>query len=221
MNKQDYLERSRKLRIPQRCPFVGYCQRWMWTIYFYNYVDLPRQPQDIGLVLERAGDLPPDFDKKKIILSAEPPQISHADDYYTFYNFCPEVPLFDRLHTPGIVPQEAIASMDWTKPEGVDWKEHKHFSECLEYIQNTATTMKKFSDRKSLTSKERFEILKRDNFRCVYCGRSAEDGIILHVDHKKSVKDGGSNSPENLVTSCDTCNFGKGSSSVETGQKPT
>ena len=29
----------------------------------------------------------------------------------------------------------------------------------------------------------RYDILKRDGFRCVICGRTANDGVKLHVDH--------------------------------------
>lgn len=34
-----------------------------------------------------------------------------------------------------------------------------------------------------ITSRLRFAVLKRDGFRCRYCGRSPEDGIILTLDH--------------------------------------
>lgn len=62
--------------------------------------------------------------------------------------------------------------------------------------------------RKYLSKKIRFEVFKRDNFTCQYCGREAPD-IVLNVDHIKSVKDGGSNDMLNLITSCFDCNNGK------------
>ena len=57
--------------------------------------------------------------------------------------------------------------------------------------------------------KLRFEILKRDNFTCQYCGKSQKDGATLHVDHIKPFSKGGRTIPENLVTACFECNIGK------------
>lgn len=63
--------------------------------------------------------------------------------------------------------------------------------------------------RKPISKKLRFEIFKRDNFTCQYCGRTAPD-VILEVDHIKSVKNKGTNDILNLTTSCLACNRGKG-----------
>lgn len=62
--------------------------------------------------------------------------------------------------------------------------------------------------RKSLSKAIRFEVFKRDSFRCQYCGRSAPD-VILEVDHIVPVSEGGKNDLLNLVTSCRDCNRGK------------
>lgn len=62
--------------------------------------------------------------------------------------------------------------------------------------------------RKSLSKKLRFEVLKRDSFKCQYCGNSAPD-VLLEVDHIKPVAQGGTNDIWNLVTSCQPCNSGK------------
>lgn len=63
--------------------------------------------------------------------------------------------------------------------------------------------------RRSLGKKLRFEIFARDQYQCRYCGRSPPT-IILHVDHVVAVVEGGTDDPENLVTSCSDCNLGKG-----------
>lgn len=63
--------------------------------------------------------------------------------------------------------------------------------------------------RKQLSKKTRFEVFKRDAFKCQYCGRSAPD-VILEVDHIVPVADGGKNDMINLITSCVECNRGKG-----------
>lgn len=68
--------------------------------------------------------------------------------------------------------------------------------------------------RKNLVAnKLRFQILKRDNFRCQYCGRGAKEGATLEIDHKIPRSEGGTSKEDNLITSCKECNRGKGTSS--------
>lgn len=57
----------------------------------------------------------------------------------------------------------------------------------------------------------RFIVMKRDNFKCQYCGQSpaTDPTIILHVDHKTPYSKGGETVPENLQTLCSKCNIGK------------
>lgn len=62
--------------------------------------------------------------------------------------------------------------------------------------------------RKSISKKLRFEVFKRDAFKCQYCGESAPD-VILNVDHINPVSKGGDNDVMNLITSCFSCNSGK------------
>lgn len=57
----------------------------------------------------------------------------------------------------------------------------------------------------------RFEILKRDDHTCRYCGQSAPD-VKLQVDHVIPVALGGGDGPDNLVAACTDCNAGKTSS---------
>lgn len=56
----------------------------------------------------------------------------------------------------------------------------------------------------------RFEILRRDNHTCRYCGASAPD-VKLTVDHVVPEALGGSDDPSNLVAACAGCNGGKSS----------
>ncbi|MEN9448441.1 MAG: hypothetical protein RJA25_1731 [Bacteroidota bacterium] len=55
----------------------------------------------------------------------------------------------------------------------------------------------------------RWQVFRRDNWRCVACGRSAEDNVILHVDHIIPRSKGGKDELENYQTLCETCNIGK------------
>lgn len=62
--------------------------------------------------------------------------------------------------------------------------------------------------RKTLSKSLRFEILKRDEFTCQYCG-GKPPGVVLQVDHVVPVASGGENELDNLVASCYECNAGK------------
>lgn len=62
--------------------------------------------------------------------------------------------------------------------------------------------------RKQISTRQRFEVFKRDGFVCQYCGAHPPTAI-LHVDHIHPVKDGGTNDQDNLITSCVSCNLGK------------
>lgn len=61
-----------------------------------------------------------------------------------------------------------------------------------------------------VTRAMRYDVLRRDGFRCVKCGRGGEDGVKLHVDHIKPVSRGGKSVMSNLQTLCEDCNCGKG-----------
>lgn len=60
-----------------------------------------------------------------------------------------------------------------------------------------------------ISARLRFEILRRDSYRCQLCGRAQSDGVRLHIDHKVAVSKGGSTSEENLWVLCEPCNLGK------------
>lgn len=66
----------------------------------------------------------------------------------------------------------------------------------------------------AVSKRTRFEVLKRDNHTCRYCGGSAPD-VILTVDHVTPVALGGSDKPDNLVAACKDCNAGKASTSPD------
>ena len=63
---------------------------------------------------------------------------------------------------------------------------------------------------KPVSRRLRFEVLRRDDYACRYCGAKAPD-VPLTVDHVVPVTLGGTNEPSNLVTACRDCNSGKAS----------
>lgn len=75
--------------------------------------------------------------------------------------------------------------------------------------------------RKNISKKLRFEVFEHNNFTCQYCGKSPlKHNCVLQVDHIISVKNGGTNDRENLITSCFDCNIGKKAKSVILPQIP-
>ncbi|ANN16215.1 hypothetical protein SD37_11565 [Amycolatopsis orientalis] len=66
----------------------------------------------------------------------------------------------------------------------------------------------------AVTKRLRYEILRRDNHACRYCGATAPD-VELTVDHVVPTALGGSDAPTNLVAACKACNAGKSASSPD------
>lgn len=64
-------------------------------------------------------------------------------------------------------------------------------------------------ERAKMNDSLRYDILKRDGFRCQLCGASAKEGVKLHIDHIVPVSKGGKTVASNLRTLCYRCNMGK------------
>jgi hypothetical protein len=60
----------------------------------------------------------------------------------------------------------------------------------------------------AVSKRLRYEILRRDNHQCRYCGATAPDAKLV-VDHVTPTALGGTDTPDNLVTACEPCNSGK------------
>jgi hypothetical protein len=81
--------------------------------------------------------------------------------------------------------------------------------EQKDHTNNNAEYKKENSRSISLTL--RLKVLIRDNFRCVFCGKSPATDLDtkLHIDHIKPFSKGGKSILENLQTLCEKCNLGK------------
>lgn len=66
----------------------------------------------------------------------------------------------------------------------------------------------------AVSKRTRYEVLKRDNHTCRYCGATAPDAVIT-LDHVLPVALGGSDDPSNLVAACRDCNAGKSSTTPD------
>lgn len=95
--------------------------------------------------------------------------------------------------------------------QGYNSRVESYKAECAE-MQTKALNQKIFAkEQRSLMSDSlRYDVMKRDGFRCVLCGATVADGAKLHVDHIMSIAKGGKTEMSNLRTLCDRCNLGKG-----------
>lgn len=73
-------------------------------------------------------------------------------------------------------------------------------------IKKTATKAKRRS--RHISQSTRVDVLRRDNYRCVFCGVSSKKAE-LEIDHIVPFSHGGGNTINNLQTLCSDCNKGK------------
>lgn len=83
-------------------------------------------------------------------------------------------------------------------------------------IENKKEPISKIQRKQRRTTRDintrlRFIVFKRDNFKCVCCGRSPamDPQVVLHVDHIIPWSKNGETILENLQTLCSKCNSGK------------
>ncbi len=94
----------------------------------------------------------------------------------------------------------------------------KDFENIMKEIDDdTVSKTNREKERSLMSDSLRYDVLKRDNFRCTICGRTAADGIKLHVDHVMPVAKGGKTEMNNLRTLCNQCNSGKSDKWDENG----
>jgi hypothetical protein len=180
---------------------------------------------------ERSASLERKWKVFQSVIAEEEPSTSWADEkMYSVNQFCPEVS-YDIYgyfasdmseYADDIDPELAEKAYE---REGITelfdprWASiaPRHYTECREYsIHATFAAVKSSKaarQRDGVSPKRRWQVLARDSFTCTYCGRKPPD-VALHVDHKVSVNDGGSDELDNLLTACDKCNLGKSDSSL-------
>ena len=149
--------------------------------------------------------------------------------------FCPEVS-YDRFGLFASFLHEYIDEIDreslyeYHKRTGTldqldpkwQWITPLHYTECREYSIFAPFPGSKPSKPQrpgDISPKRRGDVFERDKRTCVYCGRKPPE-VVLHVDHRVSVKDGGTDELDNLITACEDCNLGKGASSLPDEKKP-
>lgn len=118
------------------------------------------------------------------------------------------------------VDVEIICKVTYSSPQGRNnyYKERIYNYSLLKEFYNQTVELKSQRqtrqyqiklERAKMTDSLRYDILKRDKFRCQICGSCAQDGVKLHVDHIIPVSKGGQTIASNLRVLCDRCNMGK------------
>jgi 5-methylcytosine-specific restriction endonuclease McrA len=224
-----YSGESRKLGLPPRCPIAHaeLCPR-----YWQSLDALGRNRGITTIPAEQNESLQHKWKSFSAVIAEEEP----IADEHSVTHFCPEV-TYDIFGYFASFLHEYVDDTD----REIVWRIHErdgttdqvdptwqyisplHYTECREYsIHATFATGKPSKPPRpgEVSPKRRWAVLARDSFTCVYCGRKpSKDSpdVVLHVDHKVSIKDGGTDEMENLVTACDNCNAGKGASSLRDG----
>lgn len=132
---------------------------------------------------------------------------------------------------------------DINHPEAVDWITSEYLKRTGKVFRDPDRAIRKLSQTgflikvsngiyrydpdyisnpklEDFSEKQKKEILKRDGYKCVLCGKGREDGVELHVDHIKPKDFGGEATIENGQTLCAQHNFlKKNYKQTETGKK--
>lgn len=131
------------------------------------------------------------------------------------------------LATYYAIEKDRLEEQDWERHvNGKAWVEWWDFARAIRFARRYFSKPKKApahvppavvsrpvkprSSRHKIPNRVRFLVLQRDRYRCQICGRSAQDGALLHIDHKVARANGGSDQLDNLWVLCSLCNNGKG-----------
>ncbi|MCF7930479.1 MAG: HNH endonuclease [Acholeplasmataceae bacterium] len=97
--------------------------------------------------------------------------------------------------------------------DNYDRDDKYEFNDILECYQMALEKEGKMTfiqqQRAIISDDKRYDIMKRDGFKCCICGAKATDGVRLEVDHIMPVSKGGKSTDANLQTLCERCNKGK------------
>ena len=128
--------------------------------------------------------------------------------------------LLKKIIIQPIVDCQLCVYMSYSSPKGqVNLSKSNCFSfndvfTSFESVSRTYLDKSTYSnlvlvERGEISDSLRYDVLRRDNFKCVVCGASSSEGARLHVDHIIPVSKSGKSGLSNLRTLCERCNVGK------------
>ncbi len=132
-----------------------------------------------------------------------------------FFSEC-EQEFFDEIILKPIIKIRVKCNKTYTSPQGritqCDYKMYGmgNIQELSQKKREIEVTRDFIEYERSLVDDSlRYDVMKRDGFKCQICGCTVNDGVKLHVDHIKPVSKGGRTVMSNLRTLCERCNLGK------------
>ena len=155
---------------------------------------------------------------KDALLTLPPPasekDATRSEIPYKFYKAA-EAELVSKATQP-FINHQLVCQCSYISPKGRTSLQRQQAYSLNDVVRHYNIVMRRLEEkntkecqRKAMTNSMRYDVMKRDNFRCVLCGRSSADGAVLHVDHIVPIAKGGKSVPENLRTLCQECNSGK------------
>ncbi len=104
------------------------------------------------------------------------------------------------------------AKLAFTQQIGADLAVVSETPDTAQTASNPRQPKPRQEDSRHIPLGIRYQVLRRDRFRCVACGRSPATDVacVLHVDHVLAFARGGKTSIDNLQVLCESCNLGKG-----------
>ena len=101
---------------------------------------------------------------------------------------------------------------DWAQKawdDGITLNEARYPSTKTNPKSISNKTSSKIKERGKMSNALRYKIMRRDNFHCILCGATGKDDKLV-VDHIIPISKGGKTITQNLRTTCEKCNGGKG-----------
>lgn len=117
--------------------------------------------------------------------------------------------MIDKIQSILIETYDYILSLPDDTEELSDDEESTDETQAVDFSERIDDLVNTFQPRAGI----RWQVFDRDNFRCVACGKSAGDGVLLHVDHIMPRSKGGKDELDNFQTLCHLCNIGKSNKS--------
>lgn len=136
---------------------------------------------------------------------ASNPSISYDSIYRRFGSWIDACLKFIEHKSGGPIP-EAVEVRNEKIEQEINHVEVNKNNEEVKIVEKTRT----------VPLSVRIKVLSRDNFRCVFCGKSPATniGTKLHIDHVIPFSKGGTNTADNLQTLCEECNLGKSNMNI-------
>lgn len=131
-----------------------------------------------------------------------------------------QIKIFDRYKIKCNPEFKIVIYVNYSSKKGrVKENKHKTYSQYQflekleEYFelkkQNKLNEISSRVERSKMSERLRYDVLKRDHYKCQICGSTAKDGAKLQVDHIIPVSKGGKTEMSNLQVLCSRCNIGK------------